>query len=239
MRNPILELKNIAGGYGPIRVLRDIDLEVYEGEIVSLVGTNGAGKTTLMKTIAALLPQQEGTIIFDGQDISASTTDERVTKGLVLVPEGRQLFAGMNVTENLIMGAYLRRDKAAIKKDLDTVFSLFPRLYERRNHVSGLMSGGEQQMCSIGRALMSKPKFLMIDELSLGLAPIVVERIAEVLVNLNKDTALTIFLVEQDVSVAFNMATRAYVLENGVIVKHGDTDKLRNDPAVKEAYLGL
>ncbi|HUL31975.1 MAG TPA: ABC transporter ATP-binding protein [Thermodesulfobacteriota bacterium] len=239
MSGTIFTVQGLAAGYDSIQILWDVDIEVMAGEIVALVGPNGAGKTTVMKTIAGLVPAQQGSMIFEGRDITVLPVAERVRLGLSLVPEGRQLFAGMSVTENLLTGAYLRLNRQEVQTDLEAIFALFPSLYERRRHLGGLLSGGEQQMCSIGRALMARPKFLLIDELSLGLAPLMVERIAAVLEKLNREGGLSILLVEQDVPVAFGLASRAYVLESGSVRKTGATAGLKNDPEIKVAYLGI
>lgn len=235
----ILQVEGLEIAYGPVQVIWSIDLNVQEGEIVALVGPNGAGKTTLLKGLAGLLPPLAGEIHFAGAEITRLRVAERVKLGLILSPEGRQLFPGMTVTENLTLGAYLSRDRQQIARDLEDVFELFPRLYERRNHLAGLLSGGEQQMCAVGRALMARPRLLMIDELSLGLSPAVTKRLGEVLRQLNQSRGLSILLVEQDVPVAFGLASRAYVLENGTVRKSGGVANLTGDPEVREAYLGL
>src|SRR6185369_13229889 len=234
----LLEIDNIVVGYGRIEALHGISLTVDEGEVVALIGANGAGKTTTMRAISGLRPLSSGAIRFNGEDISKLRADLRVRRGLCQSPEGRGIFPGMTVMENLDMGAYTRHDKAGIAADLDRVFGLFPRMQERRKQAAGTLSGGEQQMLAIGRALMSSPKVLLLDEPSMGLAPILVEQIFDIIKTINGQ-GTTILVVEQNAQQALTRASRAYVMETGNIVKEGPGSALLNDPAVKEAYLGV
>jgi branched-chain amino acid transport system ATP-binding protein len=234
----LLEIDNITLLYGRIQALHGISLEVNEGEIVALVGANGAGKSTTMRAISGLRPIASGAIRFDGRDITKMRADLRVALGICQAPEGRGIFPGMSVMENLEMGAYIRRDTAAIRQDLDRVFALFPRLLERRKQVSGTLSGGEQQMLAVGRALMTRPKLLLLDEPSMGLAPILIQQIFTIISEINQQ-GTTILVVEQNAQQALSRAHRAYVLETGRIVKSGTGAELLRDPAVKDAYLGV
>ncbi|GAA0942251.1 ABC transporter ATP-binding protein [Virgisporangium aurantiacum] len=234
----LLELRDVTVAYGRIEALHGISLGIEQGEIVALIGANGAGKTTTMKAISGLLPLQRGSIWFQGQDISKLRADLRVVRGLCQAPEGRGIFPGMTVTENLDMGAYTRRDKAGIADDQKRVFGLFPRLEERRKQVAGTLSGGEQQMLAIGRALMARPKVLLLDEPSMGLAPMLIQQIFNIITEIAQQ-GTTILVVEQNAQQALSRATRAYVMETGQIVKEGSGRDLLNDPSVKEAYLGV
>ena len=234
---PLLELENMHSYYGHIHALRGISLTVEEGEVVTLIGSNGAGKTTTLRSIHGILPPREGRIIFDGEEIQGTAAHELIGKGIAQSPEGRRIFFRMTVLENLEMGAYHRNDSSEIRQDMDRVFELFPRLKERTRQEAGTMSGGEQQMLAIGRALMSRPKLLLLDEPSMGLAPVLVERIFEIIREINEQ-GTTILLVEQNANVALEIATRGYVLETGKIVNSAPAEKLREDPKVREAYLG-
>jgi branched-chain amino acid transport system ATP-binding protein len=234
----LLEVKNLASGYGEVQILRDVSLEVKDKEIVALIGANGAGKTTLLWTISQLLKPMGGSVRFAGRDITAVRSDEVVGAGVVHVPQGRRLFAGLTVRENLMQGVYLRRDTERIEQDLERVFSLLPLLKERAGQLAGRLSGGEQQMCAIGRGLMSRPRLLLIDELSLGLAPLVVDHLLELITQINQE-GTTVLLVEQDVQVALEHAHRGYVLETGRIVQTGPAGELLDDPRIRQAYLGL
>jgi branched-chain amino acid transport system ATP-binding protein len=234
----LLEIDNIVVGYGRIEALHGISLAVDEGEVVALIGANGAGKTTTMRAISGLRPLSSGAIRFNGEDISKLRADLRVRRGLCQSPEGRGIFPGMTVGENLDMGAYTRRDKAGIAADLERVFGLFPRLQERRKQTAGTLSGGEQQMLAIGRALMSSPKLLLLDEPSMGLAPMLIQQIFNIITEISKQ-GTTILVVEQNAQQALSRADRAYVMETGAIVKAGTGHDLLTDPAVKEAYLGV
>ena len=233
----MLELERINVRYGKNHVLKDLGLRLGEGEVVSLIGSNAAGKTTTLRTTLALKEAASGTIRFAGEDISRLSTHQRVGRGLVLVPEGRQVFTKFTVAENLLMGAYHRADRDKAAKELDYVYDLFPRLHERRAQKAGSMSGGEQQMLAIGRGLMAKPKCLLLDEPTLGLAPIIVE---EILRTIGKLAAggMTILLAEQNVAMALDCATRAYVLESGKISLEGRSEELRQTDAIKSLYLG-
>ena len=238
MADPILTIEGLSAGYGGVRVLWDIGLAVEKGEIACIVGSNGAGKTTLLRTISGLVPATSGHIRFNGEDITSLGADEILARGVVHVPEGRRLFRGMNVYDNLLLGAYLRRDDAEVRRDLDYVFSLFPILRERQRQNAITLSGGEQQMCAIGRGIMSRPKLLMIDELSLGLAPRLVERLSEALLEINR-TGITILLVEQDVMTAFEIARHGLIIETGRVSMQGTTQMLADNPAIRQAYLGM
>ena len=232
----ILKVEGINVYYGAIHAIKDISFEVNQGEIVTLIGANGAGKTTTLQTISGLLHTRTGSITFQGQNITNIRADKLVSRGLAQVPEGRRVFLQMSVQENLEMGAYTQ-PQAGVPKDLEMVFELFPRLKERRNQVAGTLSGGEQQMLAMGRALMSHPKLLMLDEPSMGLAPLLVEQIFEIIKNLNKQGS-TILLVEQNAQMALSVAHRGYVLETGKIVTTGTGEELIRSPEIKKAYLG-
>ena len=234
---PLLELENMHSYYGHIHALRGISLTVDEGEVVTLIGSNGAGKTTTLRSIHGILPPREGRIIFAGEEIQGTPAHELIGKGIAQSPEGRRIIFRMTVLENLEMGAYHRNDSSEIRQDMDRVFELFPRLKERIRQEAGTMSGGEQQMLAIGRALMSRPKLLLLDEPSMGLAPVLVERIFQIIREINEQ-GTTILLVEQNANVALEIATRGYVLETGKIVNSAPAEKLREDPKVREAYLG-
>jgi branched-chain amino acid transport system ATP-binding protein len=236
---PLLALEGVCSGYGRIQVLWGVSLTVYRGEAVALLGANGAGKTTLLRTIVGQLPLWDGALRFEGHDVAHLPPHRRVAAGMAMAPEGRQLFAGMTVWENLLMGAYARTDgPAAIERDLAWVETLFPRLKERRHQLAGTLSGGEQQMCAVGRALMARPRLLLIDELSLGLAPVVVDRLIEALQEVRR-AGVTLLLVEQDVENALTLAERGYVLESGRISLAGTRDALLHDPQVREAFIGI
>jgi len=235
---PILCVEKLNVGYGDVQVLWDVDIDIYEGKIVALVGSNGAGKTTLLSTLSGLLKPRSGKVTFQGQSLVGVTTQQIVDKGISQVPEGRRLFGAMNVKDNLLMGAYRRNDKLEIQRDLDRVLEMFPRLKERVSQLAGKLSGGEQQMVAIARALMAKPKLLLIDELSLGLAPIMIDSLIETIAAVNK-TGVTVLLVEQDVQVALEIASWGYVLETGHDTLSSDARSLLNDDRVKQAYLGL
>ena len=233
----LLEIENMHSYYGHIHALQGVSLTVEEGEIVTLIGSNGAGKTTTLRSINGILPPREGKIVFDGEEIQSTAAHQMISKGIAQSPEGRKIFHRMTVLENLEMGAYHRNDRAGIREDMDRVFELFPRLKERIKQESGTMSGGEQQMLAIGRALMSSPKLLLLDEPSMGLAPVLVERIFDIIKDINRQ-GTTILLVEQNANVALEIATRGYVLETGTIVNEAPAAQLRQDPKVREAYLG-
>ena len=234
----MLEIKNLVVNYGAITALHGISLQIKKGDIVTLIGGNGAGKTTTLKTISGLLRAESGEIIYEGQNITKLPAHKIVAAGLSHVPEGRMIFANLTVLENLKMGAYLQKDKTVIAKELDYVFSIFPRLKEREKQIAGTLSGGEQQMLAIGRALMSKPKFLMLDEPSLGIAPLLVKTIFEKIVEINRQHGITILLVEQNANLALEISQYGYVLETGRIILQDDSAALRANPKVKSAYLG-
>jgi len=234
---PLLEIEDMHSYYGHIHALQGISLTVEEGEVVTLIGSNGAGKTTTLRSIHGILPPREGRIIFDGEEIQGTPAHDLIGKGIAQSPEGRKIFFRMTVRENLEMGAYHRNDRSEIRQDMDRVFELFPRLKERTKQEAGTMSGGEQQMLAIGRALMSRPRLLLLDEPSMGLAPVLVERIFQTIREINEQ-GTTILLVEQNANVALEIATRGYVLETGKIVNSASAEKLREDPKVREAYLG-
>jgi branched-chain amino acid transport system ATP-binding protein len=233
----LLEIGELRAGYGAAPVLFGVDLSVHAGEIVALVGSNGAGKTTLLRAVSRVLAAH-GRLTFDGEDILPLAPEHVFARGLVQVPEGRQLFPRMTVEENLRMGAHRRRDRDGIARSFAWVYELFPILAERRRQLAGNMSGGEQQMCAIARALMAAPRLLMIDEMSLGLAPVIVDQLLEVLDEVRRQS-VAIFLVEQDVFAALSIADRAYVMETGRIVTYGTAAELAGDPALRAAYLGL
>ena len=238
MAEPILTVEGLAAGYGDVRVLWDINLAVAAGEITCIVGSNGAGKTTLLRTISGLVPAASGRISFQGEDTTALAPDQILGRGIAHVPEGRRLFRGLSVHDNLLLGAYLRRDTAEVQRDLDYVFTLFPILKDRRKQDATTLSGGEQQMCAIGRGIMSRPKLLMIDELSLGLAPRLVERLSEALLEINRG-GISILLVEQDVMTAFEIARHALIIETGCVSMTGTTQMLASNPAIRQAYFGV
>ena len=236
MAEVLLKVSDVRAAYGDVPVLWGVDLEVVRGEIVCLVGSNGAGKTTLMRTISGLLPATAGSIRFDGRELGRAQPEQTLGAGMAQVPEGRRLFSAMSVRDNLLMGAYLRRDDAVVR-DLERMYVLFPILRNRQHQQAGTLSGGEQQMCAIARGLMSAPKLLLIDELSLGLAPAVVDQLCDTLRALNR-AGLTLLVVEQDVAIALDLANHAFVMDTGRIVSSGEASALANDPAIREAYLG-
>ncbi|MES2183504.1 MAG: ABC transporter ATP-binding protein [Pseudomonadota bacterium] len=234
---PLLQVSGLKVAYGGIQAVKGVDFEVREGELVCLIGSNGAGKTTTMKAVTGSLPLQGGVIAYRGQSIRGRGAWDLVREGLAMVPEGRGVFARMSITENLQMGAYIRDDKAGIAADMEHIFATFPRLKERRGQLAGTLSGGEQQMLAMGRALMSRPKLLLLDEPSMGLSPLMVDKIFEVI----RDVAaqcVTILLVEQNASRALQIAHRAYVMESGAITMSGDAKAMLDDPRIRAAYLG-
>lgn len=233
----MLEVKNLCVSYGAIKALRGISFDVEKGEIITLIGSNGAGKTTTLHAISNIIKKQKGNILFEGEDITAMPADKIVKRNLIQVPEGRRVFANLSVKENLELGAYLRTDKAGIAKDMEHAYELFPRLRERIKQPAGTLSGGEQQMLAMARALMAKPRLLLLDEPSMGLAPILVDEIFEIIRRINAD-GVTVLLVEQNAFKALSIADRAYVLETGEIKKSGKSSDLAKDDAVKAAYLG-
>jgi branched-chain amino acid transport system ATP-binding protein len=236
--NPILRVTDLAVSYGAIAALNGISFEVAAGSIVTLIGGNGAGKTTTLRTISGLLRAKRGSIRFLGEDLTALPAHKIVARGLCHVPEGRMIFSNLSVDENLAMGAYLQNDAALNAKNRDYVFSIFPRLSERLRQTAGTLSGGEQQMLAIGRALMSNPKFLMLDEPSLGIAPRLISTIFEKIVEINRVHGITILLVEQNANLALEVSRYAYVLETGRVAMEGESKQLRTDPRLKATYLG-
>ena len=234
----MLEVRNLTLNYGSITALDGVSLRVTKGAIVTLIGGNGAGKTTTLRAISGLLKPRGGEILYEGKSIVGIPAHKLVAQGLAHVPEGRMVFANLTVLENLKMGAYLVRDRAAVRKELDYVFGIFPRLKEREQQVSGTLSGGEQQMLAIGRALMSKPRFLMLDEPSLGIAPLLVQKIFEKIIEINRQQGITILLVEQNANLALEVSSYGYVLETGRIILEDTSAALRDNPEVKSAYLG-
>ena len=233
----LLEVKGLEVYYGVIQALKGIDFEVNEGEIVTLIGANGAGKTTTMQSVIGLIPPKAGTVSFEGKDITHLHCHKIVSLGMSQVPEGRRIFQELTVYQNLLMGAYIQKDKKAIKEDIKKIYERFPRLEERKNQIAGTLSGGEQQMLAMGRAMMSEPKLLMLDEPSMGLAPILVEQIFDIIRELHKAGA-TILLVEQNAQMALQVANRAYVLETGKITLAGSGKELLESDSIKKAYLG-
>ena len=235
----LLKASGVCAGYGDVAVLHDVALTVKAGEIVCLIGSNGAGKTTLLRTLSGMAKATAGTILFADRDVAGLPAQQIVRRGIAPVPEGRRLFAGMTVKENLLMGAYLRGDgRAVINKDLDFVLATFPKLAERLHQDASTLSGGEQQMCAIGRGIMANPTLLMIDELSLGLSPLLVEQLVAALRALNAE-GMSILLVEQDVITALDLCHSAYIMDMGRIVRHGDGAQLLADPIIRDAYLGV
>ena len=235
--NSMLKIEDINVFYGAIHAIKGVSLEVNQGEIVTLIGANGAGKSTILRTVSGLLKPKEGTISFEDSVISGMPAHEIVAKGISQVPEGRRIFAEMTVMENLELGAFTRKDKAGIKEDLEMVFTRFPRLKERMTQDAGTLSGGEQQMLAMGRALMSRPRLLLLDEPSMGLAPLLIKEIFNIIVDINKD-GTTVLLVEQNANMALSIAHRAYVLETGRITLSGDAKELAASEDVRKAYLG-
>jgi len=233
----VLEIKDINVYYGNIHAISGVSLNVEQGEIVSIIGANGAGKTTIQKTIMGLLKSKTGSITFEGQDIAAMDTSSIVERGIALVPEGRHVFPRLSVADNLILGAYARKDKE-IQSDLERMYTMFPRLAERKKQTTGTLSGGEQQMVAMARGLMSRPKLLLLDEPSMGLAPVLVNQIFQTIVDINSDIGTTILLVEQNARMALSIATRGYVLETGSIVYSGAAEDLANNDSIRKAYLG-
>ena len=233
----MLELKGLSSGYGAIEALKSIDLRIDKGEIVTLIGANGAGKSTTLRSITGLVVPSSGEVIFEGRKLNGTPTHQITRLGISMVPEGRAIFANLTVLENLEMGAYLQKDRAQYSASLEQAFTLFPRLKERRKQAGGTLSGGEQQMLAIGRALMARPRLLLLDEPSLGLAPILVHAIFGAIDAINKE-GTTILLVEQNANAALRHSHRAYVLETGTIVMEGPSERIAADPRVKEAYLG-
>ncbi len=237
MPGPLLELKKLEVAYGGIHAVKGIDLEIGEGELVCLIGANGAGKTTTLKGICGLLPVKAGKIFYGGADITGKPAFQLVRRGLAMVPEGRGVFGALTIEENLAMGAYIRSDTDGIKADIERVYHLFPRLKERRRQTAGTMSGGEQQMLAMGRAMMSRPKLLLLDEPSMGLAPLMVQKVFETIITISGE-GVTILLIEQNAKLALEVSKRGYVMESGEVTLSGDASSLLHDPKVRAAYLG-
>lgn len=237
MANTLLKVKGLKVSYGGIKAVKGIDLEVNEGELITLIGSNGAGKTTTMKAITGSLAMEAGDVEYLGKSIRGKGAWDLVKQGLAMVPEGRGVFTRMSITENLQMGAYIRKDKAGIAQDIERMFGIFPRLKERKDQLAGTMSGGEQQMLAMARALMSQPKVLLLDEPSMGLSPIMVDKIFEVVRDVSAQ-GVTVLLVEQNASRALQIADRGYVMDSGEIIMSGDAKKMLTDPKVRAAYLG-
>jgi branched-chain amino acid transport system ATP-binding protein len=238
MTASLLQISGLESGYGEVQVLWGVDLDVAAGEIVCVIGSNGAGKTTLLRTISGLVAVRAGKVTIAGQDFTGATPAQVLGAGVAHVPEGRRLFSAMSVEDNLRMGAHMRSDEADIRRDLAQIYELFPILGDRRRQEAGTLSGGEQQMCAIGRGIMSRPKLLMIDELSLGLAPKAVEQLSAALVRIQRARELAILLVEQDVLAALELSSRAFVIDRGRVALSGRADTVSKDPKVREAYLG-
>jgi branched-chain amino acid transport system ATP-binding protein len=236
-RSPVLEFRGVDTHYGPVHVLKGVDLEIYEGEMVCLLGGNASGKTTTLKTILGMVEPSQGTVHLNGQDVRGWTTADRVKAGVTMVPENKRLFKRMTVKENLEIGAYLRKDDENFEKDLEDIFELFPRVKERLSQKAGTLSGGEQQMVAMGRALMAKPKVLLMDEPSMGLAPVLVAQNFEIIDQINK-AGTTVFMVEQNANMALSIADRGYVLQTGQIVLSDTAEGLLNNPQMRQAYLG-
>ena len=235
----MLELRNVTAAYGNIQVLHHIDIIINTGEIITLIGANGAGKSTTLMAISGIVPVRSGKILFEGKPIHKLPPEKLVAKGICQVPEGRHIFPELTVMENLDMGAFLRNDRDGIKEDLDYVFSLFPILADRRNQDGGTLSGGEQQMLAMSRALMARPKLLLLDEPSMGLAPLIIKQIFEIVKKINKEHNTTIFLVEQNANQALHIADRGYVIENGVITISDSAENLLKNQDIQKAYLGI
>ncbi len=233
----VLEAKEVTTGYGDVEIIKNIELYVNDGEIVAIFGSNGSGKSTFLKAVAGLVPLWNGTLHFGSERIDELPAYERVKRGVALAPEGRHLFLGMSVEENLLMGAWTNRDR--VKQNLDRVYGYFPQLKEKRRSLAGDLSGGQQQMLSIGKALMSEPKLLMIDELSLGLAPAVVDSLAQILTRINREEGISMLLVEQEVSLALEISNRAYVFDLGRVVDSGRSDELIKRDSIRKTYMGL
>jgi branched-chain amino acid transport system ATP-binding protein len=234
---PLLELRKLAIAYGGIQAVKGVDLHVDAGELVCLIGANGAGKTTTLKGITGLQPVRSGSIVYDGEDITGRPAFQLVRRGLAMVPEGRGVFGALTIEENLAMGAYSRSDRAGVARDMERVFALFPRLRERHRQTAGTLSGGEQQMLAMARSIMSRPRLLLLDEPSMGLAPMMVQKVFETVLSVSRE-GVTILLIEQNAKLALEVSSRGYVMESGEITIAGDAKSLLTDPAVRAAYLG-
>ncbi|WP_442592821.1 ABC transporter ATP-binding protein [Parapusillimonas sp. JC17] len=238
MSEPLLRVESVSASYGNISALENVSLQVPKGEIVALLGANGAGKSTTLNVISRIVRPTSGSVRFDGQAIHDLPTDEIVRRGIIQVPEGREVFRDMSVRENLEMGAYTRRDRSGIAGDFDNVFRIFPRLKERASQKAATLSGGEQQMLATGRAMMARPRMILLDEPSMGLAPLIIEQIFDTILTLNREQGMTILLVEQNVKLALAVSSYAYILENGEVALEGRSSDLQNDEGVQRAYLG-
>ena len=235
----MLKIRGLNAGYGEVQILWDLNLEIKTGSITALIGANGVGKTTFLRTAAGAIKPYSGEIIFDGENITNISQSKRAKMGIMMVPEGRQLYSGLTIEDNLMMGAYTRKDRKKIKEDLDWVYTILPKLKERRKQLAGTLSGGEAQMCAVARGLMAAPRLLLLDELSLGLAPVIVDDLIKLLKKIHKDQGLTILLVDQDVQTALEIASKGYVLVNGKVEMYGDSQTLLKDPDIQKAYLGI
>jgi branched-chain amino acid transport system ATP-binding protein len=235
----MIRVENLDAGYGDVQILWNVSMDIREGGITALIGSNGVGKTTFIKTLAGAIAPSGGRILYGGEDITRMPQPKRAARGIMMVPEGRQLYSGLSVEDNLMMGAYTRRGGPAVRRDLDWVYSILPRLLERRKQLAGTLSGGEAQMCAVGRGLMADPKVLMLDELSLGLAPVIVDLLVRVLREIHETRKITILLVDQDVQVALGLADTGYVFVHGRVEMSGDSRSLLANPEIQKAYLGL
>jgi branched-chain amino acid transport system ATP-binding protein len=235
----VLQVERLNAGYGDVQILWDLSLEVQEKSITALIGANGVGKTTFLRTLAGALSPYDGRILFEGEDITARPQSWRARRGIMMIPEGRQLYSGLSVEDNLVMGAYTRRDRPGVRRDLEWVYTIFPVLKERRRQLAGTLSGGEAQMCAIGRGLMAAPRLLLLDELSLGLAPVAVDTLIGVLRQIHAERGITILLVDQDVQTALEVASRGYVFVHGRVEMSGPAAELLRNPEIQKAYLGI
>ncbi len=235
----MLKVQGLNAGYGEVQILWDLNLEIEPGSVTALIGSNGVGKTTFLKTTAGAIKPYSGKIIYDGVNITNISQTKRAKMGIMLVPEGRQLYSGLSIEDNLMMGAYTRKDRKKIKEDLDWVYTILPKLKERRKQLAGTLSGGEAQMCAVARGLMAAPRLLLLDELSLGLAPVIVDDLIKLLKKIHLEQGLTILLVDQDVQTALEIASKGYVLVNGKVEMSGDSETLLKNPDIQKAYLGI
>lgn len=235
----MLKVEALNAGYGDVQILWNLSIDIEEGSITALIGSNGVGKTTLLRTIAGAIKPYSGSILYREENITGLSQPNRAKMGIMMVPEGRQLYSGLNVEDNLMMGAYTRRDKKKIKEDLEWVYSILPRLKERRKQLAGTLSGGEAQMCAVARGLMAAPKLLLLDELSLGLAPVIVDDLIKLLKGIHESRDITILLVDQDVQIALELASRGYVIVHGSVELSGESEKLLKNPDIRKAYMGI
>ncbi len=235
----MLKVENLNAGYGDVQILWDVNMESESGAITALIGANGVGKTTFIRSLAGAIEPKSGRIVFEGEDITRMPQPKRAARGIMMVPEGRQLYSGLPVEDNLMMGAYTRKDRKAVRQDLEWVYSILPRLKERRKQLAGTLSGGEAQMCAVARGLMADPKLLLLDELSLGLAPVMVDTLVAVIRGIHEEKKITILLVDQDVQVALNLASKGFVFVHGRVEMSGESRSLLENPEIQKAYLGL